>query len=1290
MLRLGKFSQILADRVLSGKVLHGKVLSGKALNGKVLPKALAVALAFSVAAAVSFGGTVNVSAANESVPINSYEDFIKFAEDCVLDSFSVGKTFSLQCDIILNEDVSIPSFGGVFEGNGHTVSGLRIDSDGSRKGLFRYIEASGVVKNLKVSGSIVPKGSGEECGGIAGVNRGRIIGCTFSGLISGKNRCGGIAGINEESGFIVSCTAGGAVRSKTAAGGVCGENYGVIICCVSDASVNTVVNDETLDPSNIVPSDLYSDGGLTDITDAGGIVGYSAGAVQNCINRGRVGYPHVGYNIGGIAGRQEGYIAGCSNYGVINGRKDVGGIAGQAEPYLSLLYNERTGAKLRSALDELNVIIDETAGHMRERSDELSGNTDDILDSLERVHRGTDNYLDEADRIINANVDSLNELSSRVADLTDMAKPVSDNLTEAGDNLQGAFEDLAEAAEHLAQAGDSIDDSLDYIHDGLGQLSEAMASVSAASEALSDGFDGLERALGDEDRMRASIKELRENFRTLRNDMGEVSSAVSELMTALADYSGSGEMQGAMANVRYDLQQAGGAADRVSDELQRCESAINNIEALMNANIYDIESYNPYINEILDNISGGGLKELFDSLGRLTDDLSGIFSGAAYDRMSEQARQSVYDMASGMRGADEAAEEINRNLDDIYDNADIDSMGDFWDGLKAARRQAEDIPDPLKSAIDYIIESGEFIREADMEAVSAALCAQSAMDKASEAADNAKKAFEGVGDIIDYFSAKDKITFTGADDEIIAAGDELSALMSELGDLCGELADSADGTVGTMADDIVRLNDKAGEVSGLLFDLFDEIADKSTDPDDYTEDISAEDTAGRSDGKIASCANYADVNGDVSVGGIVGAMAVDVGFDPEGDIETIGERSLDFMYMSKTVVRECRNFGKVTSKKDNAGGIAGEMDTGCLIGCGGFGDVISTDGRYAGGVAGKSAAKIYGCAAMCRVSASGNAGGIAGLGHDIENCRSFVIIQNAREQAGFVAGYADGEVIGCTFIGQAREPVTESLEGDGKEGGIAVTGAVDNISYGGRARAVSYEEMMRDGNAPGEFGQLKFIFKDEDDIIGTVNVPYGGRLSNDMLPVLPEGSGKFVRWQEFDGENVTFGAEIAAVYSEYVTAIASDFTRENGLAALICEGKFGEGDKLIAETVAGTAEGDKWSVTVPAAADGNEPGEHIIRFLPLSAADRTEIILRDDNGEHRINAERDGQYLVFAARGNSFEFEARERAAAATVYWSAGAAAVAVLAVIAVIFGRKNKTGKNGGNKQGKKEKAMA
>lgn len=62
--------------------------------------------------------------------------------------------------------------------------------------------------------------------------------------------------------------------------------------------------------------------------------------IQSCTNTGSVGYEHMGYNVGGIAGRQSGYLDGCRNTGTVQGRKDVGGIAGQLEPQVTLRYNE--------------------------------------------------------------------------------------------------------------------------------------------------------------------------------------------------------------------------------------------------------------------------------------------------------------------------------------------------------------------------------------------------------------------------------------------------------------------------------------------------------------------------------------------------------------------------------------------------------------------------------------------------------------------------------------------------------------------------------------------------------------------------------------------------------------------------------------------------------------------------------------------------------------------------------------------------------------------------------------
>ena len=73
---------------------------------------------------------------------------------------------------------------------------------------------------------------------------------------------------------------------------------------------------------------------LNSYVDTGGIAGYSSGTIVSCNNNARIGYEHVGYNVGGIVGRQNGYISMCINGGNIYGRKDVGGIVGQAEPYV--------------------------------------------------------------------------------------------------------------------------------------------------------------------------------------------------------------------------------------------------------------------------------------------------------------------------------------------------------------------------------------------------------------------------------------------------------------------------------------------------------------------------------------------------------------------------------------------------------------------------------------------------------------------------------------------------------------------------------------------------------------------------------------------------------------------------------------------------------------------------------------------------------------------------------------------------------------------------------------------
>ena len=133
---------------------------------KGLKKGIAV-----LAAVVLFCGSapVDIYAAN-TVTISTRKDFLRFAKNCTLDSWSAGKTVVLTADIDLGRVnfSPIPIFGGTFEGNGHTISGLNLEQDGSQLGLFRYVAEGGVVKNLKVEGNVTPGGSRSSIGGIVG------------------------------------------------------------------------------------------------------------------------------------------------------------------------------------------------------------------------------------------------------------------------------------------------------------------------------------------------------------------------------------------------------------------------------------------------------------------------------------------------------------------------------------------------------------------------------------------------------------------------------------------------------------------------------------------------------------------------------------------------------------------------------------------------------------------------------------------------------------------------------------------------------------------------------------------------------------------------------------------------------------------------------------------------------------------------------------------------------------------------------------------------------------------
>ena len=413
-----------------------------------------------------------MTAMASAIEIHTAEEFLEFGRNCTSESFSKGKQFSLEADINLLEEEFQPIavFAGVFEGNGHTITGLSIASSGSNLGLFRYVEEGATIRNVKVHGTISPEGSRTNIGGIAGTNRGTIENCEFAGEVTAQEALGGIAGYNESTGVIRECVNKGILTGNLKTGGITGLNEGLVQGCVNHGGINA-----TNHSAENVSGDSISAGGISledsirveRVNDAGGIAGVSLGIIRNCENHGAVGYPHTGYNLGGIAGRQSGLIEQCLNDGKIQGRKDVGGINGQFEPYLTVSYDEDTLGRLEDQLDvlsrmgdDLSRLIEQAGDHTSDSMDQVDarmGNVKDIGEFYKDIYRDDGNQfnrsMDRSTEEIQDILDRMDfDLTSRGTEkrLKDARKNIR-QIQELKKNLETGYEGDIKDTENLKQ-----------------------------------------------------------------------------------------------------------------------------------------------------------------------------------------------------------------------------------------------------------------------------------------------------------------------------------------------------------------------------------------------------------------------------------------------------------------------------------------------------------------------------------------------------------------------------------------------------------------------------------------------------------------------------------------------------------------------------------------------------------------------------------------------------------------------------------------------------------------------
>ena len=1007
----------------------------------------------------------------QTIHIATAQDLLNLAESCRLDSWSKDKLVVLDADIDLTgvDFEGIPTFGGEFQGGSHRITGVSLTQDGSAVGFFRYVQEGALINELTVSGNVVPGGSRSTVGGIAGKNEGTIQGCWFSGVVSGASKVGSIAGVNESTGMIVGCTSTGVAYGQHFVGGIVGDNHGAVTGTLNGSNVNTTVEQNDVDLSDLTLQDFTTTESGTTITDVGGVAGASSGVIRNCVNNGTVGYQHIGYNVGGIAGSQTGFVEGCTNYGLVFGRKEAGGIVGQMEPNSVVQYTEDTLQKLDRELDVMQGLLDKTYNDASATASDLTNDVDALINKVDSTRDSIQKLLDELGSGL-----SIKSGDIVIRDITG----ISGSGSAAGGIGAGA---------------------------GAGAAAGGTGAITTPGEAATPEPTAAPEATSK---------------------------------PAQPDTQGTPETQPDAQAAPEAQPQAAGA--------------------------------------------GGAQIAFLGTAGQ------GSMKTAALTETTD-----------------------------------------------AAQPEATAQPDPTIVAGGVAGGIGAGIGAGVGGSVSG----------------------EGSADLNGEITVTVPDIKLDASDKVTAARNDLSSSLNNISERVSSLTNNTGSNAQNLIDDLRAVADQMEQIGRTIAGAMDE---KTTD--DIYQDISDGDTIKDTEGKVLNCVNYGDVQADLNAGGITGAMARENDLDPEDDIQVVGSDSLNFTYKTRVVLRQCVNHGAVSAKKQNAGGIVGNMEMGTVLGALNLGTLDAEDAANVGGVAGKSSAPIRQSSAKCRLTGKSQVGGIAGTGKEITDCRSLVVVDACDEARGAIAGtVADDSTLERNYF------VSSSLAG------------VDGVSYAGQAEPMDFGSFVQLENLPDAFRSMTVTFRADGKTVRTFSLNYGDELPKASLPEVPAKDGCYGTWGDFEGGVITFDETVDAVYTAYDQLMESDRTREDGKAILMVEGNFPDTASLTIAESGEAAPGtllESWQLTLNGT-DGQD--RHSMRYLPTVSPERTAIYVKGADGAWRKADTRvDGSYVVFEMSTDETVF-----CAVQTLDWRipAGIGAAVVLLVLALILG---------GRKRRKKKKAAA
>ena len=938
-------------------------------------------------------------------------------------------------------------------------------------------------------------------------------------------------------------------------------------------------------------------------TTTGGIVGINHGTLINCQFTGVVTGDS---EVGGIVGRTDGLVSGCVNQGHVLGRKDVGGIAGQAAPYRELALSKDTIKRLRSELDVLRGLVDDTTGVVENSTTSISNSFSAMTSQMDTAIAAARQLDDQASDYGDEVADEIDRASTLLADTLTKLEPVMDTgedamtkLTDATGNLKWAMREMA--AEMLMASS-----ALSKTSDGLGKVSDAAEDGRDGMSAISEGIKQLLESVdtGDDSAASQAISGILSAYDSLSSDkksdknlktgieLLKVANSVASVFTL-----GSG-MAPAMKAVTAGM------------GLLRTASLLSNDSDIARAT--------------------SQIASAIGTISTIATQMGGIVGSAAKSVSASDHPE----LAAALTKASDALDGMGSITDDIMDNIK-DWVGNNGGGsIKDGLDQLSDASDKLSDAMDDLSDSLELLRT-DAALTSATLAHTSvALGQMQDGLGGLTDMMGQTRDILHWLNQQDPIKVPRPSAELTNTKDSLFDAVSSINDKMNDINSTMRTASNQLTDKMRAVTAQVSVVSNLMLDAVEEISDPGSKNifEDESENLTAQ-----NEGKIEGCTNRGTVEADMNVGGIAGTMAVENTLDPEDDDKDENRSLLRTEYTISAVVMNCVNEGTVTSKKEAAGGICGEMDLGYITGCEAYGKV---DGNNkVGGIAGHSSAKLISNWAKCELTGSKYIGGIVGQGADsvltgnsciIKDNRAMVEIHEPDDDGddsevalstsssntdgqywGAISGGQDGTFTGNLFV-------SDTLRG------------VDRISRAGQAEPIDYDTMRALEGAPKGFQKLTLTFMADGHIVDQRTFTYGASFTEADYPELPQKDGYLAEWNTPVLDDLHLDTVVTALYTSYTPALKSIDVRINGRPIFYVDGLFGGSNALsvTSQTPSGVANAtEQWLLDF--SDDGQET--HTIRYLPQGK--QGSVYVQQDGKWIKVPTDTFGSYITFTAAG---------------------------------------------------------